>query len=289
MDLKNSLHQVQRKIGRNLLLIQKMEYQLKYIVFHSNISGHPSQLNNIKKTREEKLSKMSMGQVLSQYFDHINPSIENNQEIQNIQNDIHISIELNYDISKEEFENKEKLLSDILKERNDLVHHFILDFNGSSIDSCKNMEHKLDEQRKRLLPELKHLQTLIQAMKKVQNSFKESYESGFLNKALHYDELLFNGKLLILELANVSMQNNESEGWISLNFAGRHIRKIMPEEVDKLKDKYGYKTLKPLIQDTKMFEVKEDTNKNMFFYRLTADWEKHLKEVHTEHYEGLER
>jgi len=286
MDLKNAINEIQRKIGRNLLLIQKMEYLLKYFVLHSNISGNLSQLKDIKKTRHEKLSKMSMGQVLPQYLNHINPSKENNQEIPNFKSDIHISIEWNYDLSKEEFEKKENLFSDILKERNDLVHHLIPDFNESSIKSCKDLEYKLDEQKNRLLAELKHLQAIIKAIQKAHNRFKEYSESGFFEKALYYDKLL-NDQLLILELAKLSMQNDELDGWISLGFAGIHIRNIIPEEVNKLKDKYGYKTLKPLIQNTKMFELKEDTNKNMFLYRLTADWKQYLRQINTEYIEGV--
>ena len=275
MDLQNSINEVQRKIGRNLLLIQKTEYLLKSIVLHSKISGHPDQLKDIKKTLEEKISRKSMGQVLSEYLNHINPLIENNQELE----PSHISMEFDFNLSKEEFKKKENLLSDILKERNDLVHHLILDLNESSINSCINMENKLDEQKNRLLPELKQLQTMIQVIEKARNRFKEHLESGFFEKALYYDDFLFNGKLLILELAKLSIQNDESDGWISLGFAGIHVRNIMPEEVDKLKDKYGYKTLKPLIQNTKMFELKEDTNKNMVLYRLTSDWKQHLRQI----------
>ena len=280
MNLQHTINEVQRKIGRNLLLIQKIEYLLKYIVLHSKISGHPSQLKDIKKTRHEKLSKMSMGQVLSQYLDHINPLMENNQENPNYEGDsVHVSYEIDFNFSKEQFEKKENLLSDILKERNDLVHHLILDLNESSIKSCIDIENKLDEQKNRLLPELKQLQTMIQVMEKARNRFKENLESGFLEKRFYYDDLLFNGMLLILELAKVSIQNDKSDGWISLGFAGIHVRNIMPEEVDKLKDKYGYKTLKPLIQNTKMFELQEDTNRNIVLYRLTSDWKQHLRQI----------
>ena len=280
MDLQNTINEVHRKIGRNLLLIQKIEYLLKYIVIQSNIAGQSSQLKDIKKTREENLSKMSMGQVLSQYLNHIDPSKENNQENSNYESDsVHVTYEIDFNLSKEEFEKKENLLSDILKERNNLVHHLILDLNESSINSCKDMEYKLDEQKNCLLPELKQLQTFIQAMGKARSRFKKYLESGFFEKALYYNEVL-NDQLLILELAKISIQNDESDGWISLGFAGKHIRNIMPEEVDKLKDKYGYKTLKPLIQNTKIFEHKEDTNKNMVLYRLTADWEEHLRQIY---------
>lgn len=278
MDLQNSINEVERKIGRNLLLIQKIEYLLKHIVSNSKISGNFSQLQDIQKTHEEKLSKMSMGQVLTQYLNHINPSIANNQKFPNSESEIQVSFEIDFNLSKEEFEKKENLLLEIVKERNDLVHHFILDFDENSINSCKDMEHKLDEQKKRLLPELQHLQTLTQVIQKVQNH-REEYLSGFVEKELYHNVLL-NDQILVLELAKLSIQNDGLDGWISLGFAGNYIRNMMPEEVNKLKDKYGYETLKPLIQNTKMFEVKEDTNKNMVLYRLTADWEDHLRQFY---------
>lgn len=282
MDLQNSINEVQRKIGRNLLLIQKIEYLLKYIVLHSNTSGKASQLKDIKKTREEQISKMSMGQVLSQYFNHINPSIENNQSISNSESEIQISTEINFNFSKEEYERKENLLSDILKERNDLVHHFILDFDEKSIDSCKNMEYKLEQQKNRLLPQLKELHNMVQAIQKGFNRLKELNELGKPQRITYIHTIAIKKHILFLELAKISIQNHKSGGWISLGFAGKHIRNIMPEEVDKLKDKYGYKTLKPIIQNTEIFVIKEDTTKNMILYKLNDEWKEDFKNFFVE-------
>lgn len=275
MDLQKTINvEVQKKTGRNLLLIQQIEYLLKHIVIHSKISGHPSQLKDIQKTREENISKMSMGQVLSQYLNHIDPSKENNQEITHYETEqLHVSYEIDFDLSKEAFEIKENLFSVILEERNDLVHHFFRDLNKSSI---KDMEHKLDEQKNRLLAALEDLKTIFQALEEGHNRSKEYSESGSFEKEFNYNVLL-NDQPLILELAKISIKNVKSDGWTSLGFAGKHIRNIMPEEVNKLKDKYGYKTLKPLVENTKIFEFKEDLNKNMALYRLTADWEQHLR------------
>ncbi len=185
MDLQLVINEIHRKIGRNLLLIQNMEYLLKYIVLNSKVSGQSSQIINIKKTFEEKLSKQSMGQVLSQYLDHIHPLAEKNHKNPNFENDpLHLSFETEYNLSKEEFEKKENLLSDILEERNNLVHHFILDFNENSIDSCKDMGNKLDEQRNRILPELEYLQKTVQLIEEFHNKLRKFIESGKFEKEL---------------------------------------------------------------------------------------------------------
>ncbi len=282
MDLQNTINEVHRKIGRNLLLIQKLEYQLKYIVLHSIVSGHPSELNDIKNTREENLSKMSMGQVLNQYLDHVNPSKENNQEIPSSNNDIHMTIEYTYDISKEKFEEKEKLLLDIRNERNDLVHHLILEYNEKSIDSLKNIEHKLDEQKNRLLPELKNLHNIIEAMKKATNLVTKLIKSDQSKRISYIHSIALDDKILFLELAKLSIKNHKSNGWVNLGYAGKHIRNKIPKEFNNLNNKYGYKTLKPLIQNIKFFELKEDISKNIILYKLKDEWREDFKNFYIE-------
>jgi hypothetical protein len=274
MDLQNTINEVHRKIGKNLITIQKIEHLLKYIVTHSHISGPVGQIVEIKKGLEDKLSNQSMGQVLSQYLANINPDTEKIIEDTDSQSDsLHITFQFERNYSKERFEEIETNLSNILKERNDLVHHFILDFEEDSIDSCIKMEKKLDEQRSSLLTVLEDLQEIV---KFITESKKQLVESGIVEKEL-YHLILVNEKTLLLELAQLSIQNYESDGWTSLGFAGKHIRKIIPEEVDKLKEKYGYKTLKPLVENTEIFELKEDSSKNIILYKLTADWEQHFK------------
>lgn len=62
-----------------------------------------------RKIKEKKLSKMGMGQVLSQYLNHINPSNENNQETPNHEIDsFHFSYEIDFNLSEEQFEKKRK-------------------------------------------------------------------------------------------------------------------------------------------------------------------------------------
>ncbi len=275
MDLKYRQNEIERKIGRNLLLIQQTEHCLKYIVLNSKISGNPSQLKDIQKTREKKLSKNSMGQTLDQYLNHINPSEENNQEKTNFEIEpLHISYEINFDISKEEFEKKEKLLSVILEERNNLVHHFIVDLDVSSIDSYKEIEIKLDEQRDFLLPELKDLQSKSNAIEELlkPERFKRVLKDSY------YLDMVENFPLIV-ELANISMEKHRLDGWVSLGLAGSIIRQNIPDEVEKLKEKYASKTLKSLISERQIFEIKEDVSKNMILYKLVPEWKEYFEQV----------
>ena len=79
MDLKqHRVNAIEQKIGRNLLLLQKIEYLLKYIVKHHDISAPIGQLNQIAKQKEDNLKTQTMGTVLSLYLNQINTISDKN-------------------------------------------------------------------------------------------------------------------------------------------------------------------------------------------------------------------
>ncbi len=282
MDLKYRLDEVQRKIGRNLLLLQKMEHLLKYLVLYSKISGPIDQLIDIQKQNKDKLQTQSMGLVLSQYLEQIKTT--SNQDMEDVNkkgNSSQILIEIDYKLTNytdKEFDEKKSILNKILEERNDLVHHMILNFDESSIDSCREIEIKLDEQRDCLLPELKDLRSKVKILDEVRQKF---LESGRLKRGLqdHYYLDTIENFPLIIELANISLEKHRSDGWTSLGLAGRLIRQNIPNEVEKLKEKYTSKTLKSLISKTMIFEIKEEISKNMFLYKLVPEWKEYFEQV----------
>lgn len=282
MDLKYKLDEVERKIGRNLLLLQKMEHLLKHLVLHSKISGPIDQINDIHKQTKDKLQTQSMGVVLSQYLEQNKPTSNQVMEDSKIKGDSGqtlIEVEYNYtNYTDLEYDEKKSILNKILEERNDLVHHMILNFDESSIHSCREIEIKLDEQRDSLLPELKDLQSKVKILHEVQQKFWEHGRSQKLAKDFYYLDLLENYPLII-ELAKISMLKHTLDDWTSLGIAGKEIRKLIPDEVEKLKEKYASKTLKSLIAKTKIFEVEEDVSKNMVLYKLVPEWKEYFEQV----------
>ena len=282
LDLKYRLDEVQRKIGRNLLLLQKMEHLLKYLVLHSKISGPIDQLNDIREQLKDKLQTQSMGVVLSQYLEQIKTTSNQNMEDANIKGDssqILCEIEYNYtNYTDIEYDEKKSILNKILEERNDLVHHMILNFDESSIDGCRVIEIKLDEQRNCLLPELKDLQSKVKILHEVQQKYLELAKSGRLEKDFYYLYMVENFPLIV-ELAKISIKKHRSDGWVSLGLVGKMIRQDMPDEVKKLKEKYASRTLKSLISETKIFEIKEDVSKNMVLYKLVPEWKEYFEQV----------
>jgi len=62
---------------------------------------------------------------------------------------------------------------------------------------------------------------------------------------------------LISSLAAISREIGGSDGWAPLGTAGQLLRKRVPHEVLKLKERYGHRTLKPILMASELFDVRE--------------------------------
>ena len=69
MSLDDLIREVQRKIGRNILLFQQLESLLKYIVANGQFSGFSSELENNIATRRSSVNKQTMGQLVGQFVE----------------------------------------------------------------------------------------------------------------------------------------------------------------------------------------------------------------------------
>jgi len=68
VELEKARNEVLRKIGRNMLLFQQMEYMLKYIVANSELSGNIDELKVNREKRTEKVRTQTMGLLIGQYI-----------------------------------------------------------------------------------------------------------------------------------------------------------------------------------------------------------------------------
>ena len=74
MSLEDLVREIQRKIGRNILLFQQLEYFLKYVVANRQFSGYSSDLEKIIASRRESVNKQTMGQLVGQFVESNNPT-----------------------------------------------------------------------------------------------------------------------------------------------------------------------------------------------------------------------
>ena len=268
LDLTKIQDEVMRKIGRNLLNFQRIEHMLKLLLSNSRVAGTVSTLVNNHKKQSEAVHKQTMGNLVGQFVDNIFVEFDGYSEPAIEPTEAHISISFNVEAEADFYESKKQSLKLLVDYRNDLIHHVLPRFNLDSIESCLEIEEYLDHQRERLIPEFDFIQGLLKDFAKGMK-----HQSDFLSseEGIKQLELCFlQESQLVLSLLDISIQHARSDGWALLDNADQQLRASLPEPMGKLKERYGYRTLREVVIASELFELLEESTKKgglRFLYR----------------------
>lgn len=274
MILEDYANEVLRKIGRNMILFQKFEYLLKYIVANGNFSGPASEIEKLKKQQNKAISKQTMGALVGKYLENTNPDYVEEESEANESTEAFISFTFRIECDAIYYETKKETLARVVAERNELVHHLLPLFNPKSLESCKQLLDKLDRQHNKVKKEWLNLRSQATALndgrKKLASFFasdegKKEFELSFLRQS----------KLVIL-LGDIAVQTKRHDGWALMSIAGQLVRQHAPEEIALLKERYGHKSLKKLMLAAEIFDIHEEATRKggvRVLYRLKPGWE----------------
>ena len=155
------LDEVLRKIGRNVLNLQKMEGMLKLLNTHASIAGNIEDIESIRQQQSESVSRHTMGRLVQAFVQ----SVYSNQAAADVESDNGGKPSVSFSFTIEGEENlaaeREKALLSIVDERNRLIHTDLLQFRPNSLDSCKEMSARLDAQHEKIVPEFEALQSIL--------------------------------------------------------------------------------------------------------------------------------
>jgi|APLak6261658528_1056013.scaffolds.fasta_scaffold04786_2 hypothetical protein len=259
-DLITIRDEVFKKIGRNLLNFQKIEFMLKHLITYGRISGYMSELKENQERRAATVHKQTMGNLVGQFIDNTLLGLADTPCSTTEHKELYFSFSFTVNADHDFYENKRQALKSLVDDRNDLIHHLLPRFNPDSIESCLEIEKYLDEQRERLKPEYDHLKLLIESLKSSADFLKS--EEGIKQCSDQIELSFLQQSPLVSLLLNISVQQPRSDGWTLLDNADRQLRLTLPEEMGQLKDRYGYKTLKKLMLASEFFDIHEEpTNK----------------------------
>lgn len=165
MSLEDTRNLALQKIGRNLVNIQKLEGMLKDLLAKNHLEGHPSSLAEKSTRRAEKVSKMTMGQVIHELATSLFDNCEVSQGRLELSREPWISSKFTIEGGPDAAQQWKLEMTTILEARNKLVHHMLVGFDPQSIESCETLSLALDSQREKLIPVYEHIRSLIVARK----------------------------------------------------------------------------------------------------------------------------
>ena len=75
-----------------------------------------------------------------------------------------MSFKFSIECDDEQYNNRKAELASIVAERNDLIHHLLPKWDMNSLESSKEIEHSLEQQREKILQELEVLKSYVETI-----------------------------------------------------------------------------------------------------------------------------
>jgi hypothetical protein len=146
-----------RKLGRNIVNFSKIEGVLKYLLSVTQIDGLSTSTRNRFVDNYERFRKHTLGTLVGKLDDTVlGDDSQSKPQLDSSELGMSLSFKVTYGDS--DFLNAQKqALSDIVLERNKLIHEYLAPLDTSSIEDYYKLISLLDEQNPRLLAHLEEL------------------------------------------------------------------------------------------------------------------------------------
>lgn len=270
---EKSTDEVLQKIGRNMMLFQQLEHLLKCIIANGSISGSITELENIKAKQVAVISKQTMGQLVTQFVENAKHDPDSEADEAEDADTAHFSFRFQMTCDSNYHEIKKEALSNLVSERNELVHHLLPQFDPNSPESRGKIAEKLDIQSEKIRSEIKEMREIANTLLEARKQLAEYWGSDEALEHLNLAHL--RSTKLVLLLCQIAEEIQRSDGWTLMTHAGQLVKKYAADELVDLKQRYGYKSLKELILATEIFDLFEEATESggiRVLFKLKPGW-----------------
>jgi hypothetical protein len=176
-DLRN---EALRKIGRNIVNLQKMERALKLLVIGSDWKGSISELKGVYKKRLAEVEKLTMGSLANKAIDILYSPADPNDEAPDNLEEAWVAFGFRIEGGADQKKATKKALSFVVKERNRLVHRMLGEFDSASVESFRALIDLLDQQHERIAPHFEQIMGWLRFLHEGRMIILEALKDGKL-------------------------------------------------------------------------------------------------------------
>ncbi|HEX8633969.1 MAG TPA: hypothetical protein VF703_07430 [Pyrinomonadaceae bacterium] len=176
-DLRN---EALRKIGRNVVNLQKMERALKLLVVRSDLSGYISELKGRYQSKLAYVERLSMGRLADNIIDILYSAADENADAPDDLKEAWVAFGFRIEGGMEQKKAAKKALSLVVNERNRLVHKMLGEFDSASVESCRALINLLDQQQERIAPHFERIMGWLRRLHEGQMILLEVLKDGKL-------------------------------------------------------------------------------------------------------------
>lgn len=285
-NVEQQCDEIRRKVGRNVLLFQRIELILKYLEEKGNFSISSNNLQSQEifpqsQTRQlqefsskkplglgGRIKKLTKGGLLSE---------PNNfpVEMEVLDGGFSFAFEFYYGTNEDQERLKEKL-SSIVDERNRLIHELLLSFDVNTEIGRNDLEVYLDRQYEKTLPvfeEFKQISEILQEIikKTISEKLTKLTDPIVPNDNLDHPSI----KELVVCLSLYSDMKQKLFGWTSLAGAKKFIEQQFPDSIRGSQEKFGVLSIKKILLTIGIFDLiylPSGKGKHVVLYRLKSGY-----------------
>ena len=251
--------EVERKIGRNLILLQKIELLLKVLLVNADrvVSQSPV-LRKAEEERNESIRTSTLGALKTQFVGTVfgaDPPRNGKDPL---------AVEVDAPVARFRYtfesvpERHKKLVSDLerlVKERNQLMHHFVEKLFPKTQAHYALAVGWLDDQHARAAKIWADL--VAQAKSADEAASKMAAHMVTREYAVMFERAWLIQSPVVEHLVQLSVAEKPTGGWLPLASAGNSLHKHLANDMASLFPVYGHKTLKSLVKAVGCFSTRE--------------------------------
>lgn len=250
------LSEVFRNVGRNILICQQAEGYLKALLANCCIEATATGFTPGYEQRRAVVQKQTLGQLAAGVLQDLladaggMSSNESAREVAvpTFRTSFRITL-----MSGEDLAAWEGRLRTFVGERNELVHHFLERFSLRDDDSAKLAIADLHSQRERIAPVRDQFRQWLETMGDAQRQLASHLMSPNV-----VDLLVLQASGIVGHLATAAQTYQRADGWTLLSTAANFLVREAPDELSKMKHRYGHATLKRLVLASELFDVRDE-------------------------------
>jgi len=165
-DFQSLRDEVFRRIGRNLVQYQQLEHSLKVLISTGKFGGPIRELAEILERKRTSVRQSTMG-ILSGLFTDgfLSEASDSEAPTPTFDRASTISVTFIPELDAAMNEELRQGLAAAVTDRNELAHQLHLRWDGTTVESTRQMLVHLDEQRERLRPTLEMIQGMAASLR----------------------------------------------------------------------------------------------------------------------------
>lgn len=254
-------HEVERQLGRCMLRLQQYELLLKTMMSSMTVEGPLEQIEVVREKRAAGMHSRTLGMLIAEFVGQHLTSASADDETDGAQcgaSDVpYLRMHITISMSPEREAQTKAGLAELLKLRNDLVHHLYDNFDMSSEAGWNALSAHLKQCHARIDDNYQFLKALAVRLDHCRaraSSFIQSkqFEDAFVC-GIHPDGTVSWPRSAIVEYLRKAETACQVEGWTSLDAA---ILFVSREDRAQTPGRYGCRTWRQVLKESGQFEVR---------------------------------